>query len=169
MGQPQTRFLRAEECRRLVQAAEPDISRLIRACLFTGMRLGELLALKVADVGPDYLTVRHSKTGTSRRVPLNSEGARSFEEAIAGRLPQDAVFTQAAGTPWTPMRVSRALRETCKAAKIDRPIQFRQLRTTYGSVLLNADAPLSTHYAHLLWEKIERDRGRTDERLSTFT
>jgi integrase len=145
VDQPQTRFLRAEECRRLVQAAEPDISRLIRACLFTGMRLGELL---------------------SWRVPLNSEGARSFEEAIAARLPQAAVFTQAAGTAWTPMRVSRAVRETCKAAKIDPPIQFRQLRTTYGSVLLNADAPLSTHYAHLLWEKLKET---VDERLSTFT
>jgi integrase len=62
----------------------------------------------------------------------------------------------------------RAPRQTCKAARIDPPIQFRQLRTTYCSLLLNADAPISTiceplghkdtrmirrHYAHLLWEK----------------
>ena len=180
VDRPQTRFLRADECRQLVQAAEPDIGRLIRACLLTGMRLGELLALKVSDVGPDYLTVRHSKTGTSRRVPLNAEGARSFQEAIAGRSPDDTVLTQASGAPWTSMRVSRSLRQTCKAAKIDPPIQFRQLRTTYGSLLLNADAPLSTisellghkdtrmtrrHYAHLLWQKLKET---VDERLPPF-
>jgi integrase len=65
-------------------------------------------------------------------------------------------------------------------AKIDPPIQFRQLRTTYGSLLLNADAPLNTisellghrdtrmtrrHYAHLLWDKLKET---VDERLPTF-
>ena len=65
--------------------------------------------------------------------------------------------------------------------KISPPIQFRQLRTTYGSLLLNADAPLSTisellghkdtrmtrrHYAHLLWDKLKET---VDERLPTFT
>jgi integrase len=64
--------------------------------------------------------------------------------------------------------------------KIEPPIQFRQLRTTYGSLLLNADAPLSTisellghkdtrmtrrHYAHLLSEKLKET---VDERLPSF-
>jgi hypothetical protein len=65
-------------------------------------------------------------------------------------------------------RVSRGLPLACKSAKIEPPIQFRQLRTTYGSLLLNAEPPLSTiselfgpqgyaadarHYARLLSEK----------------
>ena len=180
VDRPQTRFLLAEDCRRLIQAAEPDFSRLIRACLLTGMRLGELVALKVGDVGPDYVTVRHSKTGLPRRVPLNSEGARFFEELIANRDPADTALSQADGASWTPMRVSRGLRLACKGAKIEPPIQFRQLRTTYGSLLLNADAPLSTisellghkdtrmtrrHYAHLLSEKLKET---VDEKLPTF-
>jgi integrase len=180
VDRPQTRFLQGADCRRLIEAAEPAFGRLVRACLLTGMRLGELLALTVADVGPDHLTVHHSKTGTSRRVPLNAEGTRFFQETIAGRSPQDTVLTQASSAPWSATRVSRALRQTCKAAKIDPPIQFRQLRTTYGSLLLNADAPLSTisellghkdtrmtrrHYAHLLWDKLKET---VDERLPTF-
>lgn len=177
---PQTRFLLAEDCRRLIQSCEPDFASLVRACLLTGMRLGELTALKVADVGPDHVTVRHSKTGTARRIPLNSEGARFFEEVIAGREPKDTALTQSDGTPWTHMRVSRALRLACKSARIEPPIQFRQLRTTYGSLLLNADAPLSTiseplghkdtrmtrrHYAHLLSEKLKET---VDEKLPSF-
>ena len=180
VDRPQTRFLQADDCRRLVEAAEPDFGRLARARLLTGMRLGELLALTVADVSPDHLTVHHSKTGTSRRVPLNPEGSLLFQEAIAGRSPKDTVLTHASG-PWTAMQVSRALRKACTAAKIEPPIQFRQLRTTYGSLLLNADAPLSTisellghkdtrmtrrHYAHLLWDKLKET---VDERLPSFT
>jgi len=144
------------------------------------MCLGELLALTVADIAPDHLTVHHSKTGTSRRVPLNPEGVSLFQAAIAGRNAQDAVLTQESGAPWTPMRVSRALRRTCKTAEIHPPIQFRQLRTTFGSLLLNADALLNTisellghkdtrmtrrHYAHLLWDKLKET---VDERLPKF-
>ncbi len=69
VNRPQTRFLKAEDCRRLIEAAPEDFAQLIRACLLTGMRLGELVALTVADAAEDHLTVHHSKTGTSRRVP----------------------------------------------------------------------------------------------------
>jgi integrase len=180
VDRPQTRFLQADDCRRLIEVAEPDFGQLIRACLLTGMRLGELLAVTVGDIGPDHLTVHHSKTGTSRRLPPNPEGVRLFQAAIVGRDAKDAVLTQSSGAVWTPMRVSRAVRRTCAAAKIEPPIQFRQLRTTYGSLLLNADAPLSTisellghkdtrmtrrHYAHLLWDKLKET---VDERLPAF-
>ena len=105
--------------RRLIRSAEPDFARLVRACLLTGMRLGELTALKVADVGPNHVTVRHSKTGSARRIPVNSEGTRFFEEAIAGRPLRETVLTQSDGTPWTHMRVSRGLRLACKGATAD--------------------------------------------------
>jgi integrase len=144
------------------------------------MRLGELLALTVATIGPDHVSVLYSKTGGSRRIPLNPEGARLFQALADGRSAKDPVLTQATGTRWTGMQVSRALRRACERANIDPPIQFRQLRTTYGSLLLNADAPLSTisellghkdtrmtrrHYAHLMWDKLKET---VDERLPAF-
>lgn len=180
VDRPQTRFLGADECRRLMDAAEPYFRDLMRACLLTGMRLGELVRLTAGDVGPDYLTVHHSKAGTSRRIPLNAEGVRLFQKATNGEAREVRVLTQKTGAAWTPMRVSRALRQACYEAKIDPPIQFRQLRTTYGSLLLNADASLNTisellghkdtrmtrrHYAHLLWDKLKET---VDERLPAF-
>ena len=180
VDQPQTRFLRLEECKRLIAAAKPEFRPLVEGCLFTGLRLGELLALTVADVGQDHVTVRHSKTGNSRRVPLSGEGTEFFQTLIEGKARSTHLFGVAESTPRTKMRISRAMREACAEAKIDPPVEFRQLRTSYGSLLLNADAPLTTisellghkdtrmtrrHYAHLLSEKLKET---VDQKLPSF-
>ena len=90
-------------------------------------KANQLRGLSMSTDGPDYLTVHHSKTGTSRRLPLNPEGIRMFLAAIAGRDSKDTVLTQSSGEAWTAIRVSRSLRRTCEAAKIEPPIQFLQL------------------------------------------
>jgi integrase len=180
VDQPQTRFLRIEECRQLISAASPALRPLVQACLFTGLRLGELLALNVSDVGDGHVTVRHSKTGKSRRIPLNSEGSEFFKNLVGGKGRSTRLFGLAESTPRIKMQVSRRMRDACKAAKIDPPVEFRQLRTSYGSLLLNADAPLSTisellghkdtrmtrrHYAHLMSEKLKET---VDQKLPSF-
>ena len=180
VDRPQTRFLRVEDCKRLIESAEPDFRQLVTGCLLTGMRLGELVALEVRDVGAGHVTVRHSKTGNARRVPLSTEGSDFFNELVKERNGAEHVFVQADGTPWVKMGVSRQIRAACRLAGISPPIQFRQLRTTYGSLLLNADAPLSTisellghkdtrmtrrHYAHLLSEKLKET---VEQRLPRF-
>jgi integrase len=111
---------------------------------------------------------------------VNSEGARFFEEMIAQRFSRRHSLNPNRWNALDPMRVSRGLRLACKSAKIEPPIQFRQLRTTYGSLLVNADAPLSTifeplghkdtrmtrrHYAHLLSEKLKKT---VDDKLPSF-
>ncbi len=180
VDQPQTRFLRIEECRRLIGAADAQLRPLVQACLFTGLRLGELLALTAADVGEGHVTIAYSKTGKSRRVPLNSEGAHFFKELVEGKSRAERLFAFDGSTPRTKMWISRAMRDACAAAQINPPVEFRQLRTSYGSLLLNADAPLSTisellghqdtrmtrrHYAHLMSEKLKET---VDERLPSF-
>jgi len=180
VDQPQTRFLRIEECRRLIAAGGAELRPLVQGCLFTGLRLGELLALTVADVGEDHVTVRHSKTGKARRVPLNEEGVEFFGGLLNGKSRGETLFVGAECTPRTKMWLSRAMRAACATAKIEPPVEFRQLRTSYGSLLLNADAPLSTisellghkdtrmtrrHYAHLLSEKLKET---VDQKLPSF-
>jgi integrase len=46
----------------------PDFRRLARGALYTGLRLGELLALCVADVPDGQVHIRHSKSGAGRTV-----------------------------------------------------------------------------------------------------
>jgi integrase len=181
VNQPQTRFLNVEECQRLIGAANSELRPLVLGCLFSGMRLGELLSLTAGDIGDDHVTVRYSKTGTSRRIPLNAEGARFFTELVQGKSRSQPVFAFAESTPRVKMGISRAMRAACAAAQIEPPVEFRQLRTSYGSLLLNADAPLSTisellghkdtrmtrrHYAHLLSEKLKET---VDNKLPSFS
>lgn len=180
VDQPQTRFLRIEECRRLIAAANSELRPLVQGCLFTGLRLGELVALTVADVGDDHVTVRYSKTGKSRRVPLNDEGAAFFVGLVKDKFRSETLFVHTESTSRTKMWLSRSMRDACATAKIEPPVEFRQLRTSYGSLLLNADAPLSTisellghkdtritrrHYAHLMSEKLKET---VDAKLPSF-
>jgi integrase len=57
---PRRRFLSVDEARRLLNAAATDFRCLARGALYTGLRLGELLALRVADLADGQVHVRHS-------------------------------------------------------------------------------------------------------------
>ena len=65
------RALTVAEAIKLINACEPDFRQLVRGSLYTGLRLGELFALRAADVTDERIEVRHSKSGKPRSVPLN--------------------------------------------------------------------------------------------------
>jgi len=130
----------------LLLAAEGELRRAILWAALTGLRKSELLALRPDDLADGMLTVRRSKTGRPRRVPL-------APDLLTEPLPQISEATlneefraarARAGMPW---------------------LQFRDLRRTFGSwiiqrtgslraaqELLGHTTPVITarHYAHLL-------------------
>jgi len=137
---PRRRFLSIDEARRLLNAAPTDFRCLARGALYTGLRLGELLALRVADTADGQVHVRHSKAGRGRTVPLSADGAEFFEQMTAGRPADAPVFVSDSGEAWTRMQVSRSMQRSCAAAKIAPRAVFHDLRRSYGSLLLNAGA-----------------------------
>ncbi len=62
--------------------------------LLTGMRLGEIMNLRVADVSitARRLFTAHSKTGRSRYVPLSEVLVRFLEPLISGKKPDELVM-----------------------------------------------------------------------------
>jgi integrase len=89
------------------------IRDLVTALLATGLRLGELLGLRVSDVclGQPALRVGRTlrrdgtfaepKTTRSRRaVALTPQTAALFARLITGKLAEDLVFTGPGGGPW---------------------------------------------------------------------
>lgn len=76
VDRPRRRFLSVEEAKRLLNVMPPDFRRLARGALYTGLRLGELLALRVADVADEQLHVRHSKAGPGDPEPSRFQFSR---------------------------------------------------------------------------------------------
>lgn len=135
VDRPRTRTLTAAEAQSLLGKLQEPLRALARGALETGLRLGELEALRAADIGPDFVRVRHSKAGLgkSRTVPLTKEGAAFFSKLAADKAPDAAVFGHV-----TRIAVSRQMRAASQAAKLDPPAVFHDLRRSYGSLLLNA-------------------------------
>lgn len=70
-AQPRTRIVTEAELAKLLTAASPNMGRIIRFALETGMRAGEIAKLKPEDIRGAVATLNDTKNGTRREVPLS--------------------------------------------------------------------------------------------------
>ena len=182
-GRKIPRYLSAEEAARVIAAAEPRWRPFFATALYTGMRLGELAALRWADVDLErgLIHVRGShgndapKSGHQRTVRVMGQLG-----GILGAMPKGEpghlVF------PGRPRR-GRAPDPTCdrvvaprkallralRAAGIDRHLSMHDLRHTFATLYLDAGASprdlqealghsslaMSSRYVHVTGKKPE--------------
>ena len=147
----QMRFLEFEDADRLLQAAEPGLERtMMLVALRTGLRIGELLALRWDDVDLQrrQVHVRQSsmrghidtpKSGRSRIVPMTEE----VERALRGyrHLRGPLVFCNPDGTHLTDNQTKRHLYRACRKAFLG-PFGWHTLRHTFASHLAMRGAPI---------------------------
>jgi integrase len=160
------RYLGEEECRRFLDACDPDLRRLAEAALLTGCRYAELANMRVRDFDHDAGTVfvGAGKNSKSRHVVLTDEGRALFARLTRSKEPDDLLFTRNGMARWGKSDQFRPMRETCAKAGIDPPIGFHILRHTHASYLALRGVPLAViaaqlghsdtrmaekHYAHL--------------------
>lgn len=129
-GDPTGRALSRAEVGRLL-ALLPDSGvyrRFVVTLLFTGMRMGELAGLTVADCDLELGLIRVSKTaspgrtgervvgptknGKTRLVPIAAQLRPVVEEACAGKAPDDLAFPGPMGGYLNSKNLSRALKWT---------------------------------------------------------
>ena len=163
---PVIRYLNADECRRLVNACEPDIRRMVQAALLTGCRYGELTRLKCEDVNFDAgsIVIREAKGGKPRHTVLTEEAKGFFRQCASGRPGKEALFLRADGNVWKAAHQVRPMLEACQRASIVPAIGFHVLRHTHASTLAMKGVPMGViavqlghadtriterHYAHL--------------------
>jgi integrase len=166
VGAARLRYLSVAECRRLVNACDPDFRALVEAALQTGARYSELARLQVHDFNPDAgtVTVRRSKSGKPRHVVLTAEGAAFFRRCCVGRLGNALLFTRHNGEVWGKGNQQRPIELACERAKIEPRVTFHGLRHSWASLATMAGMPLmivarnlghvdtkmcERHYAHL--------------------
>jgi integrase len=159
------RFLTMPELRSLVEHARPGMYRehdraLYLVAAMTGLRQGELLALRWCDV--DWLAgvirVRRNyvrgRYGTpkskrsSRAVPMADEAAGELDRLFKGSrwtADDDHVFAHpATGRAIPKANVTRRLHLALKDAKLDDTHVFHDLRHTFGTTMAADGIPMRT-------------------------
>lgn len=172
VDRPRTRTLSVAECRRLLNACTAEFRPLVRASLLSGLRYGELTRLRVRDYSHDGLEVASGKGGATKRTPLTREGVEFFDALTAGKLGDALIFTKADKSAWGYQDQKGRMARACKRAKIAPHATFHDLRRSYGSLLVNAKAPLAVisealrhadtrmtqrAYAHLLEKTVRKE------------
>jgi integrase/recombinase XerC len=178
--------LAKREVDRLVRQAEraggkrdPAVLELLR---HTGLRVGELCALRLGDVAigerKGTLTVRSGKGGKYRQIPLNADARRAITAYLAVRpaSAEERLFLGAGGRPLGPQGVADLVAKHARRAGLGE-VTPHTLRHTFARRLLDAGASLVDVAALLGHEKIEttavytqphpRDLERAVERLAS--
>jgi integrase len=146
------RFLDLDEAERFVQTAAPEWRAMLITALKTGLRLGELLALKWEDVDlkAGRFIVRRSlwqsiegtpKGGRSREVPLSPGALAVLKEHR--HLRGDYVFCHPDGRRLSHSEVKDVVPRTCKRAGLPKRLTWHDLRHTFASHLVMRGRSLS--------------------------
>ena len=151
-------YLTLAQCKRLINAADPDFRPLVRAALETGARYSHLARLKVGDYNPDAGTLhirptsQPGKQGKGHHVILTDDGREFFGQLVAGRAVVEPMFRR----EWKPSEQQRPMRDACKRAKIDPPVGIHQLRHTWASHAVMGGMPLPV---------VAKNLGHSDTRM----
>lgn len=159
-----SRALTAEEVRRLLAVLKEPVHLLAFLAVMTGLRIGELLALRWGriDLLAGTLSVKETcyrgrfgtpKTRASRRqVPLSPAVVRAllnYHQQSTETSSDALVFATRKGTPLNPGNLrKRNLRPACERAGL-RPIDWHTLRHTHSTLLHLQGTPLKVAQAQL--------------------
>lgn len=146
--EPAGRVLSREEQGRLLNAAHSDRDRaLVLALLATGLRVSEVVALDVANLRGDILTVRVGKGRKGRVVALGPRAASALRAHVGGRLEGPLLVTRDGGR-MSQRGVQLVLHTIAGRAGIGH-VSPHDLRRSCATTAAAAGAPLDAVRAHL--------------------
>ncbi len=151
-GRNDFRLVTPNEVEAVARAAElPGDGGLIRVAAYTGLRLGELRALRWCDVDFEkrLVHVRHNyvageyglpKSGRVRSVPLIDQASAAFE-TLSRRAhftgPDDLVFGSSVGQPFEDSQWRRRFAKAVATAGVPR-MRFHDLRHCFATIAVQA-------------------------------
>lgn len=158
------RFLTMDEVRRLITASEEPVRTVVMLASMTGLRIGEILALRWGRINLAAGTLRveetcyHGRFGTPktkasrRELPLPSAVVQALltHRLRSSDVSDEAlVFCTSKGTPLASNNLrKRQLRPACLRAGLA-PINWHTLRHTHGTLLHEQGTPLRVAQAQL--------------------
>lgn len=142
------RFLSEQERAALLSACEasanPYLLSVVVLALSTGMRAGEIMALEWRDVdlARGWLTLRETKNGDMRGVPLAGRALELVKEHARTRHRVDTPLLFPGKTPGKPMDLRQPWEKALKQAGIE-DFHFHDLRHSAASYLAMNGASLN--------------------------
>jgi integrase len=144
-------FFSPEEVEELIAAAASDQDGAIfRVAAFTGLRMGELIALRWSDVDFDREslhvygsysvgTLTAPKSGLARTVPMAEQvltTLKSHKRRLTDTARDDLLFPGERGEYLDGSALRRRYKKALEKAKL-RKLRFHDLRHTFGSIAIN--------------------------------
>jgi len=155
-------FVERSVRQRYLDEAPYDLSCLMRACLLTGARPGEVAALEARDFNRTLktLTFRKSKQMRQREVPLSSDAAIFFDQMSRAAIGTGKLLRCADGSSWTKDKWKVSLRKLVEGWGLP-VIRLYDLRHTAISEMLMAgvDSFAVAHYTGTSVRMIENTYG----------
>lgn len=128
------RILNPTEYRALRDAARNDqrMFAIIELLLQTGIRIGELAALKLEDIQGDALRIRAQEKHEERVVPLNKAAKSALKGYLDHRpnVPEDRVFITKSGKPFLIRNIRTAIERYFRISDI-KNAKVNDLRHTF--------------------------------------
>jgi integrase len=136
------RYLRVDEVEKLLQACIDYLRSIVICALNTGMRKGEILALrwKDVDLNNHNLTVKKTKNNEIRVIPINQTLYQELS-VLSKKSGGEYVFSNGKGHPFGDIK--KGFSSALKRAKIE-DFRFHDLRHTFGSHLVMQGINLKT-------------------------
>lgn len=128
------RILKPTEYRALRDAARNDgrMYAIIELLLQTGIRIGELASLRIADITADELHIRAYEKHPQRVVPLNKPGKLALDNYLRTRTQgkDDHLFVTKSGKPFLVRNIRTAIERYFRIAGIENA-KVNDLRHTF--------------------------------------
>ena len=127
----------------MIDVSEDYFRPILITAINTGMRRGEMLALKWNDINfhTDTIYIREAKSGEGRAIPMNSN-VKNALVSIRKHPKSDFVFTTKQGERRFDLR--KPFAKALKKAGIERHFRFHDLRHTFASHLAMKGVSINT-------------------------
>lgn len=128
-----TEYLLHRELGHVLAALTPSNALVMRVCLRTGLRLGDVLALRTAELAPQFW-IREAKTGKRRRVNL----PRPLLDAVRAQAGDVWAFPgREAQQHRTRQAVWKDVKRAAKAFRLPQNVAPHSARKVYAVELLD--------------------------------
>lgn len=120
--------LSKEEIKKLIDSSQTQKSKLIISFLYsTGIKVSELVNLKVTDLNLENRTVKIYKNNKPRQIILSEKLCQELKSYIEEKNPQIFLFSKKE-RPLTTRNIQKLIKNTSKHAEINKKITPNSLR-----------------------------------------